>query len=234
MRKNKDDDIDWLHYLESFSDTYEERVYNNSTGKVLNLGHKSCENKFKTNEHFSRVLEVGAGLGEHFKYVNHTFTEYIITDSDPKNLYFAKEKIGIGDNNRRISYLIEDAKNLNFEDNSFDRLIATHILEHLYEPHLVIKEWKRVLKPNGTISIIVPTDPGIAWRLGRYLTTRKDAIRNGLQYDYIMAREHVNPCNNLVVFLNYYFPNNYSYFWPLKFIPSIDCNLFYIFHSRKK
>ncbi|WP_417507947.1 class I SAM-dependent methyltransferase [Marinomonas gallaica] len=233
MRVSKEDDIDWIDYLDSFSDTYEERVYNKSTGKIMNCGHNSCENMFSANQHFERVLEVGAGLGEHFKSINHTFNEYIITDSDPKNIAFAKKILGTGDKNGKISYLVENATELSFEDNTFDRLIATHILEHLYEPHLVIKEWKRVLKPDGTLSIIIPTDPGIAWRLGRYLTTRKDALKKGWEYDYIMAREHVNPCNNLIAFLNYYFPKNNSSFWPFKFMPSIDCNLFYIFHAKK-
>lgn len=232
MRKNNNDDIDWINYLNSFSDEYDERVYNNKTGHIMNLGHKSCESIFSSSEHFDRVLEVGSGLGEHFKSINHSFNEYIITDSDPKNLSKAENKLGKSYKNGKISYKVEDANNLSFENNTFDRLIATHILEHLYKPHLVIKEWKRVLKKDGTISIVIPTDPGIAWRLGRYLTTRKDAIKRGWDYDYIMAREHVNPCNNLIAFLNYYFPENNSYFWPIKSIKSIDFNLFYIFHAK--
>ncbi|HDU8576637.1 class I SAM-dependent methyltransferase [Vibrio diabolicus] len=233
MRKNKDDDIDWINYLNSFSETYEERVYKNLTGKIMNLGHCSCESKFSKSEHFEKVLEVGAGLGEHVKSVNHTFREYIITDSDSKNLSLAKEILGTENDKGKLCYIVENANQLRFEDETFDRLIATHILEHLYEPHLAIKEWKRVLKYEGVISIIIPTDPGIAWRLGRYLTTRKEALNKGWEYDYIMAREHVNPCHNLIAFLNYYFPKNNSYFWPFKLIPSIDCNLFYIFHAKK-
>ncbi|MFA0350620.1 class I SAM-dependent methyltransferase, partial [Vibrio sp. 10N.222.55.C6] len=52
-------------------------------------------------------------------------------------------------------------------------------------------------------------------------------------YDYIMAREHVNPCNNLIAFLNYYLPDNQNSFWPLSFAPLIDCNLFFNFHGIK-
>jgi len=46
-----------------------------------------------------------------------------------------------------------------FDDNTFDELYASHILEHFDykdELQIVLKEWFRVLKPGGTISVSVP------------------------------------------------------------------------------
>jgi phosphatidylethanolamine/phosphatidyl-N-methylethanolamine N-methyltransferase len=234
MRTNRQDDSEWLKYLASFSDEYDDRLYKNeSTGFVMKAGHIACESAFDCTVHFDKVLEVGSGTGEHFRSVRHSFKEYILTDGDQKTLAIAEMALGNGDSSRKICYEKMNASNLNFEDNTFDRVVATHILEHLYEPHLAIKEWMRVLKNNGTLSILIPTDPEITWKVGRHLTTRKQAIKRGWSYDYIMAREHVNPCNNLVAFLNFYLPKNTSFFWPLKLLPSIDCNLFYIFHAVK-
>jgi phosphatidylethanolamine/phosphatidyl-N-methylethanolamine N-methyltransferase len=51
---------------------------------------------------------------------------------------------------------------------SFDRLIATHVLEHLPKPERVLREWARVVRPGGTLSLILPCDPGLARRLGRH------------------------------------------------------------------
>ncbi len=232
MRTNKHEDTDWLEYLDSFSNTYNERVYNNSTGRLMKAGHTACESVFDNTNHFDRVLEVGSGTGEHFPFIRHSFNEYIMTDCDSKNLVKAQNNIGNGNLNSKIHYKTMNAEKLDFEDNYFDRVIAIHILEHIYKPHLAIKEWQRVLKDNGTLSILIPTDPGIAWKVGRHFTTRKEALKKGWDYDYIMAREHVNPCNNLIAFLKYYFPENKSFFWPLKPLPLIDCNLFYIFHAK--
>lgn len=43
-----------------------------------------------------------------------------------------------------------------FEDNSVEEIYASHILEHLKEPHDFMKECYRVLKKGGTIEIRVP------------------------------------------------------------------------------
>jgi len=76
------------------------------------------------------------------------------------------------------------------------------------------------------LSILIPTDPGVAWRLGRHFGPRRNAISLGIPYDYVMAREHVNSCNNLIALIRHYFPNRNEAWWPFH-VPSIDLNLFY-------
>jgi len=51
-----------------------------------------------------------------------------------------------------------DARKMPFEDNYADYLWASHVIEHLhfYDGQTAIKEWKRVLKPGGTIAIETP------------------------------------------------------------------------------
>ncbi len=43
-----------------------------------------------------------------------------------------------------------------FQDNEFDLVEATHIIEHLDRPFLVMKEIQRITKPGGTVVIKVP------------------------------------------------------------------------------
>ncbi|KTD58725.1 methyltransferase [Legionella sainthelensi] len=225
------EDPEWVQYKAKFSEYYHAANYSKSLQtRAMEASHKLLEKYYSSAMHFDKVLEIGAGTGEHIKYIRHRYSQYIISDIDENVLHTAKERINIP--HSKVSFEIQKGGELSYSDRTFDRIIACHVLEHIYMPHLVLKEWSRVLKPNGILSILIPTDPGLAWRLGRYFGARKVAYANGLAYDYIMAREHVNSCNNLIALLRHYFPNSKEAWWPFS-IPSIDLNLFFAFHAKK-
>jgi len=52
---------------------------------------------------------------------------------------------------------IQDLRDLTFEDNKFDLIWASHVLEHIKEDNLALSEIYRVLKPNGYVVLQVPT-----------------------------------------------------------------------------
>lgn len=52
--------------------------------------------------------------------------------------------------------MVGDARDLPFENASFDRVIASEVLEHIHEDHLGMSEIARVLCPGGIVSITVP------------------------------------------------------------------------------
>jgi phosphatidylethanolamine/phosphatidyl-N-methylethanolamine N-methyltransferase len=204
---------------------YETMNYDTSlAGRVLKHSHVLLEKPFDSKHSFAKVLEVGAGSGVHIDFVKHQFNEYWMTDSSTSMLEISSAR-SVQSSKIRIAQ--EDASNLSFADNSFDRLIASHVLEHLSQPHEVLREWARVVKPGGVISLILPCDPGFLWRFGRKLGPRRRAIANGIDYDYWMAREHINPIQNLVTFIEYYFNTISSSWWPLR-LPSFDLNLIYV------
>ncbi len=92
---------------------------------------------------------------------------------------------------------VGDAKDMSrFEDQTFDELYASHILEHFdYNGPLqkVLKEWHRVLKPEGKLYISVP-DMDVLCKLftmrekftaqGRFQLTRMMFGGHIDQYDY--------------------------------------------------
>lgn len=66
--------------------------------------------------------------------------------------------------------VVADAHKLPFQDASFDGMLVTECLEHLFNPHLFIQEGLRVLAQGGTIILTVPflyhqhADPFDFWR----------------------------------------------------------------------
>lgn len=230
VREMINDDKAWLDYRNRFSSIYDNSNYSSSLQrKVMHSSHRLLEKNFDSQLNFARVIEVGAGTGEHLSFVRHRFDEYVLTDLDSETLEVAKAKHA--DNPRgKLRFEVQTGGGLGYPDNTFDRLIATHVLEHISQPHLVLNEWARVIKPGGVLSILIPTDPGFAWRLGRHLGPRRNAIAQGIAYDYVMAREHVNSCTNLVALLRHYFLNSKEAWWPF-LIPSVDLNLFFSFNA---
>ena len=82
------------------------------------------------------------------------------------------------------------ADKLAFPDNSFDTVLCTQVLEHVYEHDEMIKEIWRVLKPGGHIILTVP----FAWELHEepydFFRYTKHALKilfekHGLEIDYI-------------------------------------------------
>ena len=233
MKMILNEDKDWLDYRSRFSNLYDQSNYESPLqSMVMRAGHRLSERPFNENGFFSNVLEIGSGTGEHLKFVRHKFDSYILTDADEKTLQISEEKL-VDHYSGKLKFEKQNAESLLYSDGSFDRVIATHVLEHLYKPHLVLKEWRRVLRVGGILSVLIPTDPGVAWRLGRHLGPRKKAIAQGIKYDYVMAREHVNSCSNLIALLRYYFPHSKEAWWPFS-VGSIDLNLFFAFHASIK
>lgn len=221
-------------YIAKWASIYEGKNYNEGmAGYFLTKSHAWCENAFGPETHFARVLEVGAGTGIHIDHIRHGFDQYVMTDLNPPMLQSAQKRSLHGTGKGKVVAEVQDATALTYADESFDRVIAAHVLEHLPEPYKVVREWQRVLKKGGTLSLVLPCDPGVAWRLGRAVGARKKFIRAGIEYDYWMAREHVNAINNLAAFLDYYFPDAQPAQWKPFGIPSMDLNLFYIRHIRK-
>ena len=130
---------------------------------------------------------------------------------------------------------LDNGKKLNFKNNSFDRIIISHCLEHILEPEKFINEMLRVLKKKGIISIALPCDPGILWRLGRFMmkkTYLKIKMRKKYDHDYIIATEHINSIFNLYTIIKKKFKVIKESFYPLN-VNIIDINFFYICHIKK-
>lgn len=100
----------------------------------------------------ARVLEVGAGTGTSFPaYPRHC--EVIGIDLAPDMLVRAQEKIE--ENGwAHLRVLEMDALNLDFPDDSFDYVMAFHVVTVVPDPVRMIEEAKRVCRVGGRIVIV--------------------------------------------------------------------------------
>jgi ubiquinone/menaquinone biosynthesis C-methylase UbiE len=60
---------------------------------------------------------------------------------------------------RGIAIHTVDVHNLDFDNDFFDFVFLTHLLEHTYNPKRVLWQVERVTKPGGKIFIEVPLEP---------------------------------------------------------------------------
>jgi hypothetical protein len=90
-----------------------------------------------------------------------------------------------------------------------------------------LSEFKRILKKNKKIVGAIPNEGGIAWGLGRYLTSRRFVKNNSnINYDKIICWEHPNFADHIIQsFKKNNLKINYIKMYPFSFIKSIDFNL---------
>lgn len=200
-------------------------------GAFLQRSHRLLEDLLPRTGGIRRLVEVGSGTGHHLPYVKEKPEHYVMTDGSDEMLEIARKKYATELTAGWLAIEKQDATALSYPDHSFDRLIATHVLEHLPDPVGVLTEWNRVVRPGGLISIVLPCDPGLAWRVGRSFGPRRNATKLGIEYDYLEAAEHINAIYNLVVFIRYHFETVTERWYPLR-LPVPDLNLFYVCHVR--
>ena len=93
------------------------------------------------------------------------------------------------------------------------------------------------LKKGAILSISLPTDPGLLWRIGRLFnkifTIKKEFKFSTLEYDYMNSIEHINSVFNLMNIIRHNYKNNIiEQFLPFR-IKLLDVNLFYNVHIKK-
>lgn len=101
------------------------------------------------------VIEVGPGKGSYTKAVARRILPdgkvYAIDIQQPildrLEIRLEKEEI------TNIIPKLDDAYNLSFENNSIDVIFAITCLPEISEPVKILKEFKRILKPEGVISL---------------------------------------------------------------------------------
>lgn len=107
------------------------------------------------------LLDIGCGLGGLLKYFVKN-SRYVCHGNDiaPKACKYVRKNLGIP--------VFEGAFSASLVGNvRFDVVIASHVLEHLEDPHRFIREVKSVCNPGAVFAVICPHDGSLTAKLKR-------------------------------------------------------------------
>ena len=164
-----------------------------------------------------RTLEIGAGTGTHVQF-------------EPTGDYVALEASGQLaaqiPKRDRLSVVVADCeKRLPWDDDSFDRVLAIHVLEHLYNLPAALGEIARVLRPGGILCVVIPCEGGRLYSLGRRFTTKRIfEKRYKTPYEWMIRQDHCNTAREVLSELDRHFRVLTRRFFPLR-LPAVDLNL---------
>jgi phosphatidylethanolamine/phosphatidyl-N-methylethanolamine N-methyltransferase len=98
-------------------------------------------------------LEVGVGTGISLSYYRRENEVHGI-DISPDMLARAKRRVGRAKLGNVANLAIMDARRLEYENDSFDAVVAAYVMSVVPEPQRVIGEIERVCKPGGDVIIV--------------------------------------------------------------------------------
>jgi SAM-dependent methyltransferase len=166
-----------------------------------------------------RTLEIGPGLTGVGQLLNDVRTDAL--EVDP---YFAGElakalpgcNMIVGDIQSATSGLPSD---------TFDRVVAFHVLEHLLDLPAAIAQIKRAMRDDAVFDVMLPCEGGTMYGVGRSVTTARYFKKKfNRSFAKFIAQDHVSSVAEVLAVLKAEFVAEMTVFYPTR-IPSVDVNL---------
>ncbi len=167
-----------------------------------------------------KTLEIGAGIGEQLSYENLSDQEYSVLElrhelSEIIKRRFPECRVLVGDCQAHIP----------FPDQTFDRVLAVHVLEHLTNLPAALKEIYRVCKKEGQFCAVIPCEGGWFYEFCRSISAKRVFEKKYSQsYNWLICSEHVNSFEEVVEEIKKLFKVTHSFYFPFV-LPSTHFNL---------
>jgi len=185
--------------LDAFYTNYEAFPYADETKLVINWYTDRIITQLKNPEELS-VLELGIGYGDSSLKFSKHFSKHVIIEGSKKAIDKFKEK-AIGDT-KIIHTLFEEYESSDY----FDVIMMGFILEHVQDPEVILKRFRKHLVPDGSLFIIVPNFEALNKRLGLHAGLIKN-LSDLSEADLSVGHKRlfsVNSLNSLVSACGYY------------------------------
>ncbi|MCC1480460.1 class I SAM-dependent methyltransferase [Roseibaca sp. Y0-43] len=126
-------------------------IYDATFGKITHAGRHHATKV--ANQIGGNVLEVGVGTGLALPFYGANVT---VTGIDFSEDMLERARAKVAEEN--LTHVRElrqmDARYLDFPDNSFDTVVAMHLISVVPDPEQVMAEMARVCKPGGQILVV--------------------------------------------------------------------------------
>jgi len=96
-----------------------------------------------------RLLDVGCGSGHFLKQMRASGWEVFGVEPDPKAVAVARDEYD-------MDVRQGDLASVGFDDDMFDAITLSHVIEHVPDPAVLLSECRRVLKPGGSLVVTTP------------------------------------------------------------------------------
>lgn len=153
------------------------RVLSGFSNRVL--GQKSFQQRvkrvFSDLGPESVVLDYGCGAGKFLDQMSKRGCQTVGVDFSSQVIEQLKSK-------GHEAYSVDENIWSNLEDSSIDFIRMNHVVEHLYQPELVLANLLKKLKPGGKIHIAVPNPAGCTARMFRSMWHGLDCPRHVILY----------------------------------------------------
>lgn len=224
--------------IDYYGENYNDQNYKGLQGIIMSLSHSLLERGISA-ELNKNVLEVGGGALPHLGWMKFPTVEakYTISDSAKSVNSLSSSLVSKSMSPKIYFHNFEEDNQLEqFSGSQFSRVIASFVWEHVKDPEASLIKWTELLEEDGVLSISIPCDPGLLWRIGQrvaarsFMKTHKVSFQ---EYDLVMAREHINAAQRLLKILNYYFSEYDVFYFPF-LVPIVETNLFITINAKKR
>lgn len=172
---------------------------------VARTGYRFQENWLKQRCSGRKVLVFGCGEGAESFFLAKNGAEVTGIDIADGAIQTAKQNAVKQGVDNKCFFLVMDAENLQFKENTFDLITASGVIHHI-DFSKVLPEMLRVIKPRGEIICIEPLKYNPIFQLYRKLTTH---LRTEWEAEHILGRKEV--------------------YMPKKYFKKIKPHFFYLF-----
>ena len=139
--------------------------------------------------HGDSVLEIGCGTAALGSAIARRGARVVATDVSLRWLVLAGKRLAEEETGGRVELLACAAEGLPFEDESFDLVAASDVVEHVEDTERFVSECARVLRPGGLLFLATPNrfslglEPHVRlWGVG--------FLPRGLAESYVQAFRH--------------------------------------------
>tara|TARA_B100000315_G_scaffold231369_1_gene242635 strand:+ start:242 stop:1123 length:882 start_codon:yes stop_codon:yes gene_type:complete len=186
---------------------------------IHNSSHKAGNDIADLSDESGWSLDIGCGTGAHFPYYSN-LSRVVGIDINLKSLKLIRKS------HPTATLIHGDMYFMPLKSDVFKYVFSIYILEHSYFLESAIEETLRILSQDGVFIVGLPCEGGLAWSLGRELTSHKYITNTyGIDYRRIVALEHCNTAKRVLTALEKRFSVVGRKWLPFPFLPSVNLNL---------